>query len=120
MEVNRPGTASRAAGLLDGCQQRNVRVQAWAPTAGGALSRSDPKQEHADLAALVRKIAAEHGAPPLAVVIAWLLRHPAGIQPVVGTTKPERIAAACAALDVNLSREDWYALFEAARGRSVP
>jgi predicted oxidoreductase len=120
VEVNRPGLSSRAAGLVDGCWRRGLRLQAWAPTGGGALSRSDPAPEHAALAERVRTVADRYGTTPLAVVLAWVLRHPAGIQPVVGTTNPDRIAAACAATDVRLSREDWYALFETARGGELP
>src|SRR5690606_24079750 len=55
-----------------------------------------------------------------AILLAWLLRHPAGIQPVIGTTRPERLVAACAADAVEHSREEWYALFTAARGGPVP
>ena len=116
----RPGRSSRAAGLVDGCWRRGLRLQAWAPIAGGALSRSDPAPEHAALAEQVRTIADRYGTTPLAIVLAWVLRHPAGIQPVAGTTNPDRIAEACAASDVRLAREDWYALFETARGGELP
>ena len=53
-------------------------------------------------------------------MLAWLLRHPAGIQPIIGTTKPERVKASCLADDVELTREEWYALFIAARGEPLP
>ena len=120
VEANRPGRSSRAAGLIDGCWRRRLRLQAWAPIAGGALSRSDPAPEHAALAEQVRVVADRYDTTPLAVVLAWVLRHPAGIQPVAGTTNPDRIAEACAASDVRLAREDWYALFETARGGELP
>ena len=120
VEVNRPGAATHAAGLVDGCRQRDVRVQAWAPVAGGALSRTDPDPAHRALAEHVRAVAADLGVPALSVVLAWLLRHPAGIQPVVGTTHPDRIAAACAAAEVTLTRDAWYALFATSRGRPIP
>ena len=55
-----------------------------------------------------------------AIVLAWLLRHPAGIQPVVGTTRPERVAASCLADGIGLSREEWHQLFVAARGGPMP
>ena len=55
-----------------------------------------------------------------AIVIAWLLRHLARIQPVIGTTNPARIAAACQADDVELSRKEWYGLFIAGRGGELP
>jgi len=57
---------------------------------------------------------------PEAIQLAWLLRHPAGIQPIVGTTDPVRLVACCAADGITLSREEWYALFTAARGDRVP
>ncbi len=119
VEVNR-GLATGADDLLDGCAARGVRVQAWAPLAGGAFSRDDPAPEHADAAAVVREVAGRLGAEPLAVVLAWVLRLPHGVQPVVGTTNPGRIAACAAATDLDLSREDWYRLYEAARGHRVP
>ncbi len=65
-------------------------------------------------------MASEYGVAPEALQLAWLLRHPARIQPVLGTTRPDRLATYATALDVVLSREDWYELFEAARGRSMP
>jgi predicted oxidoreductase len=55
-----------------------------------------------------------------AIVVAWLLRHPAGIQPILGTRTPERLRACCEADAVTLSREEWYALLTAARGEAVP
>ena len=53
-------------------------------------------------------------------VIAWLLRHPAGIQAVIGTTNPARIRACARATQIQLSREDWYRLYVAARGQPLP
>ena len=120
VEVNRPGLASEAAGLLDGCDLRGVRVQAWAPIAGGAFSRDDPAPEHAATAGVVRQLAEARAVAPLAVVVAWVLRLPHGVQPVVGTTDPGRIAAACQGAEVELSRAEWTRLFEAARGSRLP
>ena len=116
--VNVPGEADRADGLLDGLAARGVVVQAWAPLAGGTVSRPDPAPEHAELAEAVRAVAGRLGVPPLAVVVAWVVRL--GAQPVVGTTDPGRIAACAQGAALDLSREDWYRLYEAARGRRVP
>jgi predicted oxidoreductase len=57
---------------------------------------------------------------PEAILIAWVLQHPAGIVPIIGTMNPRRIAAACRADEVELTREEWYRLYEAARGVRVP
>jgi predicted oxidoreductase len=120
IEVNRLGSSYRAEGLIAGCWQRGLRLQAWAPLVGGALSRPDPRAEFATVTAQVRVVAERLDTTPLAVVVAWLLRHPASIQPVIGTTNPRRIAEACGATEVHLGREAWYDLFEAARGERIP
>ncbi|HKJ90730.1 MAG TPA: aldo/keto reductase, partial [Oceanipulchritudo sp.] len=61
-----------------------------------------------------------HDVAPEAVVIAWLLRHPAMIQPIIGTRDPVRLRACHAALGLKLSREEWYALHHATRETSLP
>jgi predicted oxidoreductase len=71
-------------------------------------------------AALVAQVAQTRGVSAEAVVLAWLLRHPAGLQPVLGTVRPERMRACAQALHIELSREEWYSLFAAARGRAMP
>jgi len=111
-----------AAGTLDYCRLHGIRVQAWSPLAGGKFATasefSDPVVR--ETSALLRRTADAKGVTPEAIQLAWLLRHPAGIQPIVGTTDPVRLAACCAADGVELSREEWYALFTAARGGRVP
>ena len=120
VEVNRTGDPAQAAGLVDACWQRGLRVQAWAPVAGGALGRDDLDPSLYPLRDLVAEMAGRLDTTPSGVLLAWLLRHPARIQPVVGTTTPGRIAAACAAAEIRLSREDWYRLFVTARGGELP
>lgn len=111
-----------AAGTLDYCRLHGIRVQAWSPLAGGKLATTsefaDPVVRGTSL--LLRQLAEDKGVAPEAIQLAWLLRHPAGIQPIVGTTDPVRLAACCAADDIALSREEWYALFTAARGARIP
>ncbi len=114
-----PYTAS--AGTLDYCRQQNMLVQAWSPLAGGRLSHPETAEPALrNTAELVAAIARRHGVSAEAILLAWLLRHPAGIQPIVGTTDPDRLRASCAADDLRLDRETWYALFTAARGAPVP
>lgn len=111
-----------AAGTLDYCRLHDIRVQAWSPLAGGKLATTsefaDPVVRGTSL--LLRQLAEAKNVTPEAIQLAWLLRHPAGLQPIVGTTDPARLAACCAADGVTLSREEWYALFTAARGGRVP
>jgi predicted oxidoreductase len=110
-------------GVLEYCRLEGVSLQAWSPLAKGLLSGAELSGQTEPIirtAALVAELAARYGAPPEAIVLSWLLKHPAGILPVLGTTKPERLEACARALDVDLSREEWYLLFETARGRPMP
>ncbi|MCB9135045.1 MAG: aldo/keto reductase [Anaerolineales bacterium] len=121
-----PHTA--AMGTLDYCRLHGIMIQAWAPVAGGSLIdprpdadtdvQRDPAAQRA--AALIARLAAEKSTTREAIALAWLLRHPAGIQPIIGTTNRDRLIASCAADTVALSREEWYALLVAARGKPVP
>jgi predicted oxidoreductase len=112
---NHPAHA-RALGFDDGtleeCQARGIRLQSWSPLAGGAWS---PAAGEA-----IRASARRHGVPPEAIPVAWLLRHPAGIQPILGTTRPERLRACLRGLEVRLDREEWTRLWVAARGEGLP
>lgn len=111
-----------AAGTLDHARLHDIRVQAWSPLAGGKLATtsefSDPVIR--ETSTLLHQLADAKGVAPEAIQLAWLLRHPAGLQPIVGTTDPVRLVACAAADAVQLSREEWYALFTAARGGRVP
>lgn len=110
-------------GLMEYCRLNGVSLQAWSPVDRGVLvsaQRDTLGAEEQHTAQVLASMASEYGVAPEALQLAWLLRHPARIQPVLGTTRPDRLATYATALDVVLSREDWYELFEAARGRSMP
>jgi predicted oxidoreductase len=119
---NNPKLA-RNEGAIEYCRLHNITLQAWSPVAGGKLTgkapAGDPKhiQKAADL---VAQMAQEKGVSSDAILIAWILRHPARIQPLPGTTKPDRILAACEGEGVSLTREEWYRLFVAGRGEPLP
>jgi predicted oxidoreductase len=111
-----------ASSTLDYCRTHGILVQAWGPVASGQVLNppADAGPHVKATAALVTQMAQEKGTTPEAIALAWLLRHPAGIQPIIGTTKPERIIASCQADEVTLTREEWYALFTAGRGEPLP
>ena len=118
-----PGDGITAAsGSLDSCRAEGLLLQAWAPVGRGAAFGAERAAlpQNAPLAALLTRIAGARQSSPEAVALAWLLRHPAGIQPLIGTTRPERIRACCEADALTLSREEWYELFIAARGQPLP
>jgi len=106
-------------GTLEYCRLKGITVQAWSPLAGGALTgRPDQRLEGASRA--VAALAVARGVSPEAIAIAWLLRYPGQIQPIIGSMNPERIAAMCRASDLELTREEWYGLLVASLGRPLP
>lgn len=116
-----------ADGTLDQCLAEQITPLAWSPFAGGRLATSvgvnmrDPDHArklkvHDALEALAR----ERGVSRSLLALAWLLRHPSGIVPIVGTITPERIQEAARADEIELSREEWYRLYEAAYGQRLP
>lgn len=110
----------RNEGTLEFCRLHEITLQAWSPLARGALSRAVQDERVARTARLVESLAAEKGVSAEAILIAWILRHPAQIQPIIGTVNPARIRAACQADAVELTREEWYNLFIAGRGAELP
>ena len=123
------------------CLQEEVGVIPWSPMARGYLTRPaavtkaratarstgdaysigmyDETVNWAIVDA-VERIATARGLPMAQVALAWLLKHPAGIVPIVGSTKPEKIREGANAPRVELTREEWYRLLEAARGERLP
>jgi predicted oxidoreductase len=116
-------TGAGMTGTVEFCRKKGIQLQAWSPLAKGKYSGRDALLVDAadrETAALVARMAAERGTTREAIVLAWLLRHPAGIQAVIGTSEPNRIRACADAADIELSREEWYALFVSARGAALP
>jgi predicted oxidoreductase len=107
-------------GTFNQCEKLNVLPMAWSPLAKGQLF--DPQNEaSARLKAAVEKMAARYGGAKLEqIAYAWIMAYPAKPLPVIGTNKVERIQAAATACDIQLEREDWFALWQAAQGRPIP
>ncbi|WP_028865678.1 aldo/keto reductase [Psychromonas aquimarina] len=111
------------AGKLEYCRQHNVQIQAWGSLAQGLFTGRDVTGESKAVQAtcrLVSKLAEQYNVPTEAIVLAWLMRHPVRVQPVIGTTSLERIKACVQAEQVQLTREEWYQLYESARGHELP
>jgi aryl-alcohol dehydrogenase-like predicted oxidoreductase len=116
-------------GLLDQCIRERVTPLAWSPLAGGRLGLSAEDAEAsgapdaARLAAVIRaldKIAAKKGCSRAALALAFLLAHPAGVVPIVGTQQPARLLECAGAAEIALERWEWYRIFAAARGAPLP
>lgn len=101
-------------GTFDICLKHGIRPMAWSPLGKGLLTADNA------LYGLLQETALNHKATPAQILIAWLLKHPAGILPVMGTTQHQRIEDALQAQQIKLSRQEWFALWEAAEGKEVP
>ncbi len=108
-------------GTLDQAIQHQSRPVAWGPLGSGQVFGKTVDPQHLKVIEAAKKISQAHGAVWSLdqILLAWLLQHPAGILPVLGTTKIERIQAANQALDLTLDQREWFALLEAARGHEV-
>ena len=114
-------------GMLDLCMETNTTPLAWSPFGGGIIGMSKAEaaqQENGNrLAALVEildTVASEQNVPRSAVALAWILAHPAGIIPIIGTQRVERIKESIQALDVTLDRATWNSILIAAQGEPLP
>lgn len=108
-------------GTLDLCQETGVTPLVWSPLAGGRLLAPEVEDVAATrVAGVAQRIADEQGVDRSAVLLAWIAHHPSGAIPIVGTQRPERIEAAAAALDVGLTRTEWYEILVAGRGSPMP
>jgi predicted oxidoreductase len=106
---------------------RGIAVTAWSPlmggvfAAGGRAPSGHPQQKRIDAVnAALDDVAGGRGVSRTAIALAWLMRHAAGIIPIVGSSTPSRIVEAAAADDVTLSRQEWYRILRAIQGRELP
>lgn len=104
-------------GTLDQCQRLHVTPQAWSPLAGGAISRP---LEDASLSRALTRVGHELGVTREQLAIAWLLRHPARICPILGSGKIQRIRELVDAERIVIDRQTWFELLEAAQGYQIP
>ncbi|WP_419706136.1 aldo/keto reductase [Promicromonospora sp. NFX87] len=111
---------SRDSGTLDYCRLNDITVQAWSPFQAGFFTGvflGSP--EYPELNAVIDRLAAKYDVPAIAIATAWITRHPAQMQVVLGTTSPERVAGAALGSDLPLTRAEWYEMFRTA-GYIVP
>ncbi|MFE8884590.1 aldo/keto reductase family oxidoreductase [Pseudarthrobacter enclensis] len=112
-------------GTVEYCTRNNITLQAYGSLARGTYTGAEPENPttaEAATARLVAGLAEQHNTTGEAILLGWLMRHPAGIAPVVGTVNPRRISACADAprMAQALSRADWYRLWVTARGSNIP
>ena len=107
---------------LDYCRLQDIQVQAYSPLKGANIGKppnllnppADASPEVRKTVDALQEIARAHDTSPAAIMLAWLLHHPAGIVPIIGATKVEHVVDNCAADRVQLNRTEWYSLLRAA------
>jgi len=106
---------SRDVGTLDYCRLNDITVQAWSPFQSGFFTgHFVGSPDFPELNAVIDRLAAKYDVPPIAIAVAWITRHPANMQVVIGTTSLERVAGAAQGSNIPLTRPEWYELFRAA------
>lgn len=113
-------SSMRDGGLLDYSRLHGITLQAWSPFRRGffeSLIFTDP--ELGELQSALIRLADRYGTTPTAIATAWITRHPAQMQVIIGTTKPTRVAESVVGAGITLERTEWYELFAAA-GYSIP
>jgi predicted oxidoreductase len=121
VEVSVLNLAAFGDGTLDQAQRLGIAPMAWSPLGGGALMTGGGDERIARVRAALAAVGAQlGGASPGQVALAWLLRHPARIVPVLGSGRLERVQEATGALALTLTREQWFGIWCASTGADIP
>jgi predicted oxidoreductase len=111
---------NRDGGVLDFCRLNKITIQPWSPMQFGFFKGCFVDNEQfPELNGVLEKIGDKYGVSKTSVAIAWILRHPAKMQPVTGTTNLQRLKDSLCATDYTLTREEWYEIYRAA-GNILP
>lgn len=120
LNLGRDAAVNRDAGVLDYCRVHGITIQCYSPFQYGFFEGSFiDSPRYPELNAVLGRLAERYGTTKNGIAAAWLLRHPANMQVLVGTTNPERLAAIDEAADIVLTRAEWYELYAAA-GNQLP
>jgi predicted oxidoreductase len=110
----------RTGSVMDYCRIHDMTVQAWSPFQKGFFEGPfflDPK--YGDLNIALSEYGEQHDLDITGAAIAWITRHPANIQVILGTTQPAHLIAGCKGSDVPMTRQEWYSIYKAA-GNMIP
>ncbi|MDO4976671.1 MAG: aldo/keto reductase [Eubacteriales bacterium] len=120
MNMKESWAQDKDGGVLDFCRLNDITIQPWSSVqASWAEGSFIDHPDYKELNEVLEALAKQHGVTKAAIAIAWLLRHPAKMQPIVGTTSPEHLKEMAAAADIVLTRQEWYNLYLAS-GKPLP
>ena len=106
-------------GSIDTCMELGIGLQAWSPLGAGSISAESEDERYRKIHAAASIVAQRHGCDVSQVLLSWLFSHPAGIRPVMGTSRLDRMHLALGAASIRLDREEWFLLLRASTGRDV-
>ena len=104
-------------GSLDYLQNNNIGVMAWSPL--GSFFK-EKNEKHKRIATLFNELSEKYNCTYDQLLLAWILKHPSNIYPIIGTTNNKRLELAVKAIKINLEIEDWFLILKASDGRRVP
>ncbi len=111
---------NRDGGVLDFCRLENITIQPWSPMQYGFFKGCFiDNEEFPELNQVMQNIANKYNVSKTTIAIAWILRHPAKMQPVTGTTNLTRLTDSFKATEISLTREEWYEIYKSA-GNILP
>ena len=122
VNVNMYGDAGveRDGGVLDFCRLESITIQPWSPLQYGYFEGCFiDNEKFPKVNETLERIGQRYGASKTTMAFAWILRHPAKMQPVTGTTKPERLKECLKASEIRITAEEWYEIYRAA-GNVLP
>ncbi|MEK5037595.1 aldo/keto reductase [Sporosarcina sp. FSL K6-3457] len=121
LNMNTDQAINRDSSVLEYCRLHDIQLQAWSPFQSGFFEGPflGDLEKYAELNKVIDDIAAHYNVTNTAIATAWITRHPANIQVVLGTTNPQRLKDACAGANIKLTRKEWYDIYKAA-GNMVP
>jgi len=119
IEVSLTNLGAIAHGDIDYAMRHDIEVQSWSPLSGGELFSKDRSDRARRIYQAACDLQEAYDAEADQIILAWVLRHPAQIATILGTTKIDRVRNSIKALDIHLSREDWYRLWQASTGKRL-
>ena len=120
VNMENPPSIVHDGGILEYCRLHDITIQPWSPFQYGFFEGVFlDNDKFPELNRAIDTLVEAKGAPNTAIAIAWLLRHPAKMQPIIGTTTPQRVRDIAQAADIKLTRKEWYDLYLAA-GNKLP
>lgn len=121
VNMNIDQSIDRTLGTLEYCRLKDITIQAWSPFQKGFFEGAflGDMKHYAELNQMIDLLAQKYEVTPSAIAVAWLTRHPADIQVILGTTKDSRMLEGCCGSWIPLTREEWYGLYKAA-GNMIP